>query len=115
MLAEHGRGRLAQRAGLHVLGEVDHLAVLELQVDHHLGAAQLGDLLGRGVGRGKPSGPGHVGRELQDPGGIEVVDHRPADVGARCCSRHTARARSLSASPKALNASRIARRLAGGT
>ena len=44
-------------------------------VHQHPAAAQLGDLLHAGVGPGQPAGAGHVPRELQQPGRIEVVDH----------------------------------------
>src|SRR6185437_1068010 len=100
--AEHRRRRLAERAGLHLLGEIADAAVRDLHVDQDARAAELGDLLRRGVGRGEAPGVRDVRHQLENLRGIEVVDHR-SYVALAPCSRQAASARSRTASPTAVN------------
>ena len=75
-MARHDRGRcLAEGAGLHVMGEVGHLAVRHLDVDRDGRAAELG-MRGRGgvrVGQPPPA------RLEQARTGAERVHHPDAD------------------------------------
>ena len=75
-VAGHDRGRsLAERAGLHVMGEIaDHRAV-HLEVDGDGRSAQLGMGGGAGVGLIESSQARDIARQIEDSLVINLVDH----------------------------------------
>src|SRR6202012_4040789 len=87
-MARHDRGgSLAERAGLHVMGEVgDHRAV-HLEVDLDGRAAQFGMRRGAGIGVGEPAQAWDVPGQLDDALVVNVVQHMmevpPDGLGGR--------------------------------
>src|SRR5919112_1832031 len=80
-MAGHDRRRgLAERAGLHVVGEVRHRIPLDLEVDRHGRAAQLRVRRRARVGLGEAPEPRDVGGELEDFAVVDVVQHRGSRV-----------------------------------
>ena len=75
-VARHDRGRgLAERAGLHVMGEVGDGVAVHLEVDGDGRAAQLGMRGRRGVGLLEPAQPGDIAGQLQNSAVVDVVQH----------------------------------------
>ena len=75
-IARHDRGGgLAERAGLHVMGEIGHHRTVHLQVDGDGRPAQFGVGGGAGVRGLEPPEPRDAARQLYDPLVINVVYH----------------------------------------
>jgi hypothetical protein len=69
------RGGLPERAGLHLVAEIGHDVPVHADIDGHLAAAQPGERRCGGIGCVEPPQPFDIGRQLENPLVVNVVDH----------------------------------------
>src|SRR5690348_16796094 len=75
-MARHDRGRrLAERTGLHVMGEVSDHGAIHLEVDLDRRATEFGVGRGAGIGVGKPAQTWDVPGQLDDALVVDVIQH----------------------------------------